>query len=175
MALSKDKKIEVVADLSGLLEDSKMTVIAQYRGVDVKSMQSLRKLARDNGTTVRVVKNRLFKRALKSNDKLKNADASILTGQLLYAFNDQDEAYSAQTLAAFAKNQPSLQFVGAIAGDGTMIDVDGIKMLASLPGKDQLRALMVGTLAAPLSGFANVLSANIRGVVNVLNARLNSL
>jgi large subunit ribosomal protein L10 len=49
--------------------------------------------------------------------------------------------------------------------------VEDVKSLASLPSKDQLRAQLVGTLAAPLSGFVNVLSGNLRGFLNVLAAK----
>ena len=55
------------------------------------------------------------------------------------------------------------------------MSTDDVKVLAALPSKDQLRAQLVGTLGAPLSGFVNVLSGNIRGVMNVLNARAESL
>jgi len=175
MALSKDQKNAVVSEVSELLTNSKMTVVAQYKGVNVKSMQALRKSAKDNGTAVRVVKNRLVIKALKSVDKFKATETEFLKDQLLYAFNSEDEVAPAQALANFAKTEPSLQFVGAITSDGIFIGADDVKALASLPSKDQLKAQLVGTIAAPLSGFMNVLSGNIRGVYNVLNARAESL
>ena len=71
MALTKDQKAAVVSEVADLLDTSKMTVVAQYRGVTVKSMQALRKSAKENGTTVKVVKNRLVNQALKNIDNLK--------------------------------------------------------------------------------------------------------
>lgn len=62
MALSKDKKAEVIANISELLNSSKLTVIAKYSGTSVKSMQELRAQAKQSGTTISVVKNRLVKR-----------------------------------------------------------------------------------------------------------------
>lgn len=175
MALSKDKKAEVVSDVSALLSTSKLTVIAKYAGTSVKSMQQLRNDARQNGTTVRVVKNRLVKKALLDNDKFKEIDTNLLSGQLLYAFNSQDEVAPAQSLAAFAKTEPQIEFVGGINADGSILTADDIKALASLPSKDQLRAQLVGTIGAPLSGFVRVVSGNVRGVLNVLNARADQL
>lgn len=175
MALSKDKKAEVVSEVAELVNNSKMTVIAKYSGTSVKSMQHLRSQSRDNGTEVHVVKNRLFKKALEQNEKFKGIDTDLLNGQLLYAFNSEDEVAPAQNLAAFAKEQPQIEFVGGINADGQFLGADDIKALASLPSKDQLRAQLVGTIGAPLSGFVNVLSGNVRGVLNVLNARAAKL
>ncbi len=175
MALTKDKKTEVVEEISALLENSKLTVAAKYAGTSVKAMQELRRSGKENGTVIKVVKNRLVVKAVQNSQKLKEADTAALTDMLIYAFNDEDEVAPAQTLANFAKTNPSIEFVGAFTGDGTFIPAEDVKALASLPSKDQLRAMLVGTIAAPLSGFANVLAGNVRGVLNVLNARSEQL
>lgn len=171
MALTREQKNQVVADVSELLGSSKLTVVAQYQGTGVKQMQELRRSARDSKTTVKVVKNRLVRQALLTTENLKETDTSSLTGQLLYAFNADDEVAPAQALATFAKKNPSIQFVGAITPEGQFMAVEDVKALASLPSKDQLRAQLVGTLGAPLSGFVNVLSGNLRGFLNVLSAK----
>ena len=176
MALNIDKKHQVVEQVSSLLDSSKMTVMATYAGTTVKAMQQLRRDARSNGgTTVKVVKNRLVIKALESSDKFKETDTTGLHGQLLYAFNSEDEVAPAQALAEFAKTQPNLHFVGAITEDGTFIGAEDVKALAGLPSKEQLRGQLIGTIGAPLSGFVNVLSGNIRGVMNVLNARAETI
>lgn len=175
MALTKEEKNQVVADVSELLAHSKLTVIAEYQGTGVKQMQELRRSARETGTVVKVVKNRLVRQALLATESLKEADTSVLTGQLLYAFNADDEVAPAQALANFAKKNPTIEFVGAITPDGQLMAVEDVKSLAALPNKDQLRAQLVGTLGAPLSGFVNVLSGNIRGVLNVMSARAEAI
>lgn len=175
MALTKAKKQEVIDEVAKLLADSKLTVVAKYEGTSVKAMQQLRRDAKENGTTVKVIKNRLVKQALASSETLKDADTSQLVSQLLYAFNSVDEVAPAQALASFAKLNPNVSFVGAFTADGQFIASDDVKALASLPSKDQLRAQLVGTVGAPLSGFVNILSGNVRGVLNVLNARAESL
>src|SRR5690242_18816972 len=103
MALTKDKKNEVVADVAELLSSSKMTVVAAYPGTTVKALQQLRHDARASGTKLRVVKNRLVIKAMQQTDALKDVDVSSLNGQLLYAFNSEDEVAPAQALNAFAK------------------------------------------------------------------------
>src|SRR5206468_5998798 len=106
------EKDEVVSEVKDLLTSSKMTVVAKYQGTTVKAMQQLRRDARENGTKVKVVKNRLLMKALEQTESLKDVDASNLEGMLLCAFNSEDEVAPAQSLNAFAKTNPSLEFVG---------------------------------------------------------------
>lgn len=175
MALTKDKKTVIVSEVSELLTNSKLTVAAKFSGTSVKAMQDLRRNGRDNGTTIKVFKNRLVIRALKDNPGLKDVDTSLLNNMLIYAFNNDDEVAPAQTLANFAKTNPSIEFVCAISSDGQFLTADDVKTLAALPSKEQLRSILIGTLAAPLTGFAGILSGNVRGILNVLNARSESL
>lgn len=171
MAITKEKKQAIVDDLSKLLGSSKLTVAAKYQGLSVSDIQQLRRDARDNSTVIKVTKNRLFKLAVEKTSRLKGVDLDELQGQLLYAFNEEDEVTPAQVLATFKKNHPQLEFVGAITSDGNFLSEQDVVHLASLPSKDQLRAQLIGTIGAPLSGFANVLAGNVRGVLNVLQAR----
>jgi large subunit ribosomal protein L10 len=175
MALTKVKKQEVVEETAKLLLSSKLTVLARYPGTTVSAMQLLRQSAESSGTTIKVIKNRLVIKALESIGKLSDIDTSKLTGQILYAFNAQDEVAPAQVLNSFAKANQTLTFVGAITTDGYFIDAAEVTTLAELPSKDQLRVILIGTINAPLSGFANVMAANIRGVINIMQARAQSI
>ncbi len=171
MALTKAQKNELIAEVSDLLTSSKMTVIAQYQGTTVKAMQALRRQARENGTKVKVVKNRLVIQAMKATDNLKDTDTSSLEGMLVYAFNAEDEVAPAQILAEFAKKNPTIQFVGAVSADGKFLGVDDVKALASLPGKDQLIGQVLATLAAPLNDSLNALSGNLHGLLDGVGAK----
>jgi large subunit ribosomal protein L10 len=175
MALTKEEKDKIVEQVTDLFSSSKLTVVAKYTGTSVKEMQQLRHDARETNTKVQVVKNRLVIKALEANDKLKQVDVSNLTGQLVYAFNADDEAAPAQTLNTFAKLHPSIEFAGAITADGSFMSAEDVKTLANLPTKDQLRGQLVGTLAAPLTGFIGVLSADLRSVLYALNSRAGQL
>lgn len=175
MAKTREQKEAAVAELTDLLSTSKLTVAAKYSGLSVSDLQDLRHQSRDSATTVRVAKNRLVKLALSQVEGLKETAVASLEGQLLYAFNGDDEVAPAQVLAGFAKNHPDLTFVGAITSDGQFMSGEEVQRLADLPSKDQLRAQLVGTIVAPLSGFVNVMAGNLRGLVNVLNARAQEL
>lgn len=171
MALTKNKKDEVVGEVAELLLSSKMTVVAKYQGTTVKALQTLRRDARGNGTKVKVIKNRLVIQALKASDNFKDADTSALEGMLLYAFNGEDEVAAAQVLNTFAKANPSLEFVGAFSGEGEFIDAASVKALAGLPGKNQLIAGLINTLNAPLRGVTSSLSGNLHGLLQGLEAK----
>ncbi|MBI2592476.1 50S ribosomal protein L10 [Candidatus Saccharibacteria bacterium] len=171
MALSREKKEQMVAQLQALLADSKLTVIAKYQGTPVKSMQQLRSSAAVQGSLLKVAKNRLFKIALASDGRFKNVDTSQFQGQLLYGFNNHDEVAPARSLSEFTKTNPHIEFVAGLNPDGTVLSADELKSLANLPSKEVLRAQLISTISAPVSGFVNVLAGNIRSLMNVLNAR----
>ena len=171
MALTKQKKNEVVAEISEHLGSSKLTVVAQYQGTTVKAIQALRKEAKGNGTKISVVKNRLVIKALESNEALKGVDMSALKGQLLYAFNPDDEVAPAQVLNAFAKTNPSIVFVGAITADGQFMSAEDVKSLATLPGKNDLIAQVLATLGSPLNDVMNGLSGNLHALLDGIEAK----
>jgi large subunit ribosomal protein L10 len=171
MALTKSGKNDVVAEVSEMLASSKMTVVAQYQGTTVKAIQSLRKQAKENGTKVKVVKNRLVIKAVQANPALKDADVSTLTGMLLYAFNSEDEVAPAQILSQFAKENPTIQFVGAISAEGKFLSADEVKALATLPGKHQLIAEVIATLLSPVHDITNALSGNLHALLDGVEAK----
>lgn len=171
MALTKDKKNEVVAEVSELLSSSKMTVVAEYQGTTVKALQGLRREARGNGTKVKVVKNRLVIQAIKATDALKDVETGDLQGMLLYAFNSEDEVAPAQILANFAKSNPTLEFVGAISGEGKFLSADDVKALATLPSKENLIAQVVATLLSPVNDVTNALSGNLHALLDGIEAK----
>ena len=174
MALTKNKKNEVVKEVSDLLDASQMTVLARYKGIEVKKLQSLRRDAKENGTKVKVIKNRLVIQALKNSAKYKDTDTSSLEGMILYAFNNEDEVAPAQILNTFSKTNPSLEFIGAINGEGNFISADEVKALAVLPNKHQLIAGVVNILNSPIKNISSGLSNNLSGILSGLEAKANN-
>ncbi|HSD56250.1 MAG TPA: 50S ribosomal protein L10 [Candidatus Saccharimonadales bacterium] len=171
MALTKQEKNDVVAKVADQLTSSKMTVVAKYQGTTVKQIQQLRRDARDNGTKVSVVKNRLVIKALQQSDTLKDVDTSALNGMLLYAFNNEDEVAPAKALADFAKANPTIEFVGAITPEGKFASADEVKALAALPGKNELVAQVIATLLSPVHDVTNGLSGNLHALLDGVEAK----
>ncbi|MDR1196939.1 MAG: 50S ribosomal protein L10 [Candidatus Nomurabacteria bacterium] len=166
MAITRDKKEQLVAELKALLASAKMVVFAKYSGVNVADIQELRRAARAAGVNIKVVKNRLVGKAMEDIETFKATDKASLTGQLLYAISAEDEVAPAQVLDKFAKNHPSLELVGAFSGEGANLATDEVKALAGLPSKDQLIAEVVATLLSPV----NDITSGLNGLPSILNA-----
>lgn len=166
MAISRDKKQSLVAEMSESLGSSKMTVFAQYQGLSVADIQALRAQAREAGVSIKVVKNRLVRVALEANDTLKGVDTSGLNGQLLYAMSNEDEVAPAQVLHKFAKDHPALTLQGAFSGEGNTLSAADVTALAGLPSKNQLIGEVVATLLSPVNDVTNGLSGNLHALLD---------
>lgn len=155
MAISKDKKTTLVADLTELLNNSKMVVYAKYEGLTVAELEELRKAARESGIKIKIVKNRLVKVAMKEIAAYKDTDASNLTGQLLYALGSDEDFDAAKVLAKFAKAHAKMELVGGFNADGTALSKEEVTTLGSLPTKNELIAQVIDTLLSGVNGIVS--------------------
>lgn len=166
MAISRDKKQSLVSELATLLGTAKMTAFAKYEGLSVADLQALRRAARENGVTIKVVKNRLVRVAMQQTDALKSTETGALNGQLLYAMSSEDEVAPAQVLAAFAKTHDALQLTGAFSAEGKALDTAEVQALATLPSKNELIAQVLATLSSPVDGVLSGLSGNLHALLD---------
>lgn len=166
MAISKDKKQQLVADLNEILSDAKMTVFAKYQGLSVSELQELRHLARENNVKIKVVKNRLVRVAMGEIAVYKDTDTSALEGQLLYAISNDDEVAPAQVLAKFAKERQALELKGAFSAEGKSLNEQEVVELSKLPSKDQLIGQVVNMLTGTVNDVTNALSGNLHALLD---------
>lgn len=171
MAITRDKKHALVAEMNTLFADVKGIAFAKYDGLSVADMQELRAKAREAGVGVKVVKNRLVRVALLKSKTFKDTDTSGLTGQLLYAVSHEDEVLPAKVLDEFAKTHPALALQGGFSGEGLAISDIDIKALASLPSKDQLIAEVVAQLLSPVHDVTNALSGNLHALLDGIETK----
>jgi large subunit ribosomal protein L10 len=118
------------------------------------------------GATFRVTKNRLTKIALEDTSFAKLAE--LFVGPTAIAFSE-DPVAAARIVVDYAKKNDSLQIVGGALGE-KMLDVDGVKALASLPSLDELRGTIIGLINAPATKVAGVLQAPAGQLARVLGA-----
>ena len=170
MAISKDKKNELVADLTELLSNAKTTVYAKYQGLTVAELQDLRKAAREANVKIKVVKNRLVRVAMGQIAVYKDTDTTGLTGQLLYAVSEDDEVAPAKVLAEFAKKHNALSLAGGFSDLGVALSEDEVKSLAAMPTKNELIAQVVAQLLSPVTDSISGLSGGLSGIVSGLEA-----
>lgn len=171
MAISRDKKNTLVAELNELLANAKSTVFAQYQGLTVADLQTLRAQAREAGVVIKVVKNRLVRVALAESETYKDTDTSALTGQLLYAISVDDEVAPAKVLDTFAKTTDGLVIAGGFSNEGAVLSADDIKALAGLPSKNQLIGEVVAQLLSPVHDVTNALSGNLHALLDGVSAK----
>ena len=155
MAISKDKKNTLVADLTELLNDAKMVVYAKYQGLSVAELQELRKLARESDVKIKVVKNRLVKVAMKEIAAYKDTETTGLTGQLLYALGTDEDFDAAKVLAKFAKTHKKMELIGGFNGEGENLSQEEVTTLGNLPTKNDLIAQVVDTLLSGINGIVS--------------------
>lgn len=170
MALTKVKKDEIVKELVDLLGNAKMTVVVKYEGTTVAAMQELRRQAEENGTVIKVVKNRLVQKAFEQTDSHKGSDTSAMQGMLMYAFNPNDEVAPAQVIHAMTKAEPQLEFIGAFDATGKALSAEEVKALAVLPSREVMIATVINTLKSPVNGVMSGLKGNLHGLLDAVAA-----
>lgn len=154
MSLSLEDKKAVVEQVSDVLSDSKTAIVAEYRGLTVEKMTSLRREAREAGVYLRVVKNTLARRAVKDSD-FECLDEHLV-GPLALAAS-VDPVAAAKVLARFDKANDAFS-IKAGAMSGSLLSIEDISALAKLPGREELLATLVGTMQAPITKFVQTLS-----------------
>jgi len=171
MAKKRPAKEESVAKVVELLKSARGLVFADYTGLTVKDLQDLRRQLRAQGVSYEVTKKTLLGRSLKAAG-LNEITTEALKGSVSVAVSQTDEVEPARILVGFAKTHEKLQLLGGIL-EAKFIDGAKVRSLAKLPSKQELLGQLVGTIAAPLSGFVNVLQGNLRGLVQVLKVLSN--
>lgn len=163
--LTKKQKEQIVADLSEKAGKAKSMVFVEFTGVNVGQMSEVRRELRKNDAEIKVAKKTLINLALKKNDL--SADLEQFKTQVAVAFGYGDEISAAKVLDKASKTNKAIKMLAGIVGKD-YFDTAGISALAKLPSRNELLAKLVGTISAPISGFANVLQGNIRGLVQAL-------
>src|SRR5690606_23699562 len=155
VALNREEKAAVVAEVSAEVAKAQSIVVAEYRGLEVGAITALRKQAREQGVYLRVLKNTLARRAVTGTPFEKLSDQ--LVGPLIYGLSS-DPVAAAKVLNAFAKDNDKL-VLKAGAMPNAVLDVNGVKALATMPSREELLATLLGTMQAPIATFVRTLNA----------------
>jgi len=155
LSLNRNEKAAVVADVSAQAARSQTLALAEYRGLTVANLDKLRVDARAQGVYLHVVKNSLARRAVAGTPFEVVRDA--MSGPLIYGFSE-DAVAAAKVIADFAKGNDKLVIKGGVYA-GRALDVEGVKALAAIPGREVLIAQVAGLLKSPIQRLAGVLAA----------------
>jgi large subunit ribosomal protein L10 len=172
MAISREKKERIVEDLAEKLTRSSALIMMDYRGLTNAELTQLRNKLRDEETGFHVVKNSLVKRAMEAAGL--SWDDALFAGPTAIGFCYEDVPGPAKILANFSSEGKTLSIRGGLLGD-TVLDAAQISDLASLPSGEVLIAQVVARVSGPLYGLISVLSAPLRDLIYVLQAREGQL
>jgi len=154
LGLSLEQKQAMVSEVSAKLVGAQALIVAEYRGLDVEKVTQLRSKARKSGVFLRVLKNTLARRAVQGTPFEKLSEQMV--GPLMYGISE-DPVAGAKVLSEFAKENE--QFViKAGAMPGSVMSAQDIKALASLPGREQLIAALLGTMQAPVTKLVRTMN-----------------
>ncbi len=171
MAISRQKKEQLLAQYATNLENSSALFLTDYKGLSVNTVTDLRKKLREAEGSFMVVKNTLAKKTL--NEAGITALDESFTGPVGIGFSFGDPPPVAKVLVEFAKKNEMLEIKGGWL-DNRVLNVDNVKSLAELPPLDVVRAQLLGTISAPATQLAGVVAGGIRQVINVVNAYAES-
>ena len=153
--MNREEKKQLLSDLNALFSEAEVVVVSHYKGLTVAEVSELRDNVRKAGAGFRVTKNRIARLALKGTKFEGIAD--LFKGPTAIAFAS-DPVAACKACVEFAKTNEKLIVLGGAMGT-TVLSVEEVKHLASIPSLDELRAKIIGLLQAPAAQLARVTKA----------------
>lgn len=166
MTLTRTQKEQLVEKMEGNLESSATILLVSYKGLKMTELDDLKKTLREQGIGFQIIKNSLFKIALKKANL--TIDEALLDQPVAVIWGAADEVMPAKLAVKFGKTAENLVILGGYVNK-SYNDVDTIKKIAALPGREELYAKLVGTLNAPMYRLVNSLQGNLRSLVYILS------
>ena len=168
--MERSVKETQIGEIKARFDKMTAAVFLDFKGMTVESATKLRAEFRKVGVEYKVVKNTLVKHAIKSQkygDKLDK----VLAGMTGIAWSYEDPSAAAKVVKAFRKEDEKLQIKAGLV-EGTILDARAVEdQLATMPGKDELRAMLLATLQAPLQQLVALLQAPSQNFVYALSAK----
>lgn len=168
MAKTREQKEQEIEEYKDMLDDTPVAVLAEFEGLSVEEMQDVRAKAREQGISVKVVKNTLLNIAA---EDMGYEDLELLKiGKMLALVTGGDDVVQAPKLVdQFRDETEKMEVYAGIYEEG-VVGSDVINNLASIPGKQELLGNLVGSLSSPTQGLVSVLHGTIRDFANVVQA-----
>jgi len=167
MKSPKEIKADKISDFKDHVESSKAIILADYKGLTVNQMETLRTKLREAGGKITVIKNTLAKVAL--NEMGIDVLDEDLQGQVAFVFSEKDAVAGTKVANEFAKKLGTFNLVSGLF-DGNRMSLDEVKALASMPGREELQGLLVGILVAPMADLVGTFQAPYRDFIGTLEA-----
>lgn len=164
--VDRSQKEKAVEDFKNIFNEAEAVIVTHYEGINADSINEFRSKTRSSEVTFKVTKNRLIKIALEDTP-YKNI-SELFSGPTAITFS-KDVVAAAKVTSNFAKENDNLVVIGGALKD-KVLDLDGIKQLASLPSLSELQAKIIGLISAPARQIASVLATPAKQVITVTKA-----
>lgn len=166
--MNREQKTTTVDELKDTLAKAQSLVIADYRGLKVADTLGLRSEIRKAECHYRVVKNTLVKLAVKGTAM--EGISELFVGPTAIAYSFEDPVSPAKIIDQFEEKLPALEVKGGYL-EGEVLDAAGVKRLAKMKGKDELRAELLAQFMAPAQSLVRLFNAVPTNVLYLLQAR----
>lgn len=158
-------KVEAVAELKDILDNSGTVILTDYHGLDVKSIDKMRRKLREAGSGYKIIKNNLFTLAAENTDIKPLTEG--LAGPTAIVYTGEDPVAAAKALQEFTKG-PKPVTVKAGVMDGQLLNASQIEALSKIPPKPVLIGMVVGGLQSPITNLVGTLQQLIGQLVFTL-------
>ncbi|MDP6522931.1 MAG: 50S ribosomal protein L10 [Kiritimatiellia bacterium] len=162
----RPEKKAIIDELKGYMEDSEYLLLVDYQGLNVDELAAVRGVLRDVDSKLNIAKNSLVVRAA---DELDRELGDILTGPTAVVTGDGEVTEVAKKLAGFAGQYEPFTIKGGCVGEDA-VSADDVYELSRIPSLEVMRGMVVGTIAAPMSGLVGVMSQKVSSLLYVLKA-----
>lgn len=167
MAITKEKKSELVANYKELVEESRAIILTSYSGVTVKELEEVRRKIRELGGEFHIVKNTLF--ALVMNEAGISLPEETFVGTTAIGFAMEEIPGVAKAIVDLAREVETVRIKGGLL-EQEIYNASQIEMLADLPPLPVVRSQLLSMLQAPASRVAMSLAGSVRQLLNVTKA-----
>jgi large subunit ribosomal protein L10 len=169
----QQKKIFIVQELTQKINDAKALYLTDYRGLNVAQITDLRKAVKEVGGELEVIKNRLFKLALKASEKKPDEELNLI-GPTAILWANEDEISPLKVLSKFAQETDLLEIKIGFLGK-EQLTKEKTEQLSLIPPRNELEAQLTSYLFAPIYGLINSLNWNLQKLVlTIKGIALNS-
>ena len=168
MPKTKEQKQNTLKELKQNIQEQKSVVFADFTGLGVNDLTDLRKQMKEKDCELKVAKKTLIRLAFEDSNLEVSKKIKDFEGEIVLGFGYKDEVSPFKVLGDFSGAGKSLKVLGGLMAD-EFLDANNSITMSKLPSRQELLARLVGSIKAPVTGFANVLQGNIKSLLYILS------
>ena len=169
MVMTRAQKESLVDQIRELFDGADSLFLVSLSGINSNEVNKLRANLREKGARIRVVKNRLAKRAAGEQAEAKLEE--LFRGPTAVVYHADDPVSTAKAIVDFAKDHPSLEIKGGLVAKNDLIDARGVEAVSELPTLDDARAMILQLINSPATMLARLLSTPSTQIATVVKKK----